>query len=130
MKIDDSISQQDRQSLCDKVQYVGNPVHKRNPGDFGLIPPSAAKYPKTLCDPTGIFRKEDALKVMQDGIRHGLVSQSYEGEFPRLVWGIHHHGESCFVLEFRLDSVQGTYHGYPLQKMDARYQEVLKKWKN
>lgn len=32
------------------VRYSGNPEHKRNPGDYGLDPPSAPRPGKTLCD--------------------------------------------------------------------------------
>ena len=32
----------------DGVRYSGNPEHKRNPGDFGLNPPSSPRAGKTL----------------------------------------------------------------------------------
>ena len=38
----------DLESLSGRVSYVGNPAHKRNPGDFGLTPPAAPSGDKTL----------------------------------------------------------------------------------
>jgi len=35
-------------SLAQKVKYGGNPEHKKNPGDFGLSPPSDPRPGKSL----------------------------------------------------------------------------------
>lgn len=54
-------------ALALQVRYRGNPQHKRNPGDFGLTPPSQPREGKTLCDRCGIIRKADAEQLLQEG---------------------------------------------------------------
>lgn len=34
--------------LASQVKYGGNPEHKRNPGNFGLTPPSGPRPGKSL----------------------------------------------------------------------------------
>ena len=46
--------------LAQNVRYGGNPQHKRNPGDFGLVPPSQPRPDKTLCDEAGITSIKEA----------------------------------------------------------------------
>src|SRR5581483_8636497 len=60
---------------AEAAHYSGNPEHKRNPGDFGLTPPAAARMGKTLCDKAGIFSRSTALELLRDGFRRGLVSR-------------------------------------------------------
>ena len=50
-------------ALAERVSYGGNPEHKKNPGDFGLTPPSGARRGKALCDELQIFAKEVALQA-------------------------------------------------------------------
>ncbi len=66
-------------SLASQVQYGGNPEHKRNPGDFGLTPPSGPRPGKSLCDTVKIFTKQQALELLRQGIASGLVSDRVEG---------------------------------------------------
>ena len=61
-------------SLAERVRYGGNPEHKRNPGDFGLTPPSSPRPDKTLCDEAGIFTRSEAVKLLQEGLKKGLIS--------------------------------------------------------
>ena len=44
-----------------RIRCQGSPLHKSNPGDFGLDPPSAARPGKTLCDEAGIFTRASCL---------------------------------------------------------------------
>lgn len=60
--------------LADVVRYGGNPEHKKNPGDFGLTPPADPRQGKSLCDTAGIFRRNEAEKLIKTGLRNGLVS--------------------------------------------------------
>lgn len=108
------------------VRYVGNPDHKRNPGDFGLSPPNRPRLGKTLCDTAGIFSRKEAQRLLREGIQRGVVSAEYEdGGWPRLVWAV----RDGMVLEARLDNVeQGTYHGYPLESDDPFVPKVLERW--
>lgn len=45
----------DLKILARRAGYGGNPAHKRNPGDFGLPPPSDPRPFKTLCDEIGVM---------------------------------------------------------------------------
>ena len=65
--------------MADTVTYGGNPEHKRNPGDFGLDPPSLPRQGKTLCDGANIFSRADALSLLRQGIVRGLVSKQERG---------------------------------------------------
>ena len=51
-----------------RVKYGGNPEHKRNPGDFGLTPPSQPRADKTLCDEVAVFKRTTALRLLRKGI--------------------------------------------------------------
>jgi hypothetical protein len=56
------------QQLGQRLLYGGNPEHKRNPGDFGLTPPSGARIGKMLCDEVGVFRRQEALELLRSGV--------------------------------------------------------------
>lgn len=108
------------------VQYGGNPEHKRNPADFGLTPPASPRPDKTLCDETGIVRRKDALKLLQEGIRRGLVSEQFRNGYPQNIWAVTSHG---VPLEAQLENpANATYHGYPIPENDSFREIVLEKW--
>lgn len=50
------LSEEERERLGN-AKYEGSPLHKRNPGDFGLTPPADPRRDKNLCDEASIFRK-------------------------------------------------------------------------
>lgn len=100
----------------------GNPLHKKSPGDFGLSP--RARPGKSLCDSTGIFRKDDALDLLREGLRRGAVSEKLVGKWPKQVWAISDNGD---VLEARRDG-DGSCHGYPLAFGDAFRDDVIDFW--
>lgn len=107
------------------ARYVGNPDHKRNPGDFGLSPPSRPRMGKSLCDSVEIFSRKEAEKLLQNGIERGVISVQIERGWPRIVWAV----RDGAVLEARLDNAeQGTYHGYPLDDTDPFVTTVLERW--
>lgn len=54
-------------ALAESVSYAGNPEHKSHPGDFGLMPPSAPRGDKTLCDRAGIRLRSVALSILRSG---------------------------------------------------------------
>ena len=112
--------------LADRVRYGGNPEHKKNPGDFGLTPPSDPRQGKSLCDATQIFRRDEAVKLLQAGLRSGLVSDRMEGEWPKNVWSVTDYGDA---LEAQLENPElGVYHGYPMPETDPLSHEVLRRW--
>jgi hypothetical protein len=112
--------------LAGNVTYGGNPEHKRNPGDFGLQPPSIPRKGKTLCDEVGIFTRKEALALIREGVKRGLVSIQERNGFPQNIWAVAPNGRP---IEAMLENPQkGTYHGYPLQTVDVLGEEVLERW--
>ncbi|PPC89434.1 MAG: hypothetical protein CTY34_11430 [Methylobacter sp.] len=113
--------------LAEKVKYGGNPEHKMNPGDFGLIPPSGPRPGKSLCDSVKVFSKKTALKYLQAGLRKGLVSERCNGDWPKNIWAVTDNG---IALEAQLENPEtGTYHGYPMPESDPLATEIAKLWK-
>ncbi len=124
------MTEEDRQryaALAEKAVYGGNPAHKKNPGDFGLTPPSSPRPAKSLCDAAGIFERCEARRLLQEGLRRGLVSKQQDGGWPKVVWAV---SDGDIPLEARLDnSEKGSYHGYPLPPSDPLAIEIVKRWK-
>lgn len=109
-----------------KVRYGGNAEHKRNPGDFGLAPPLGPRPNKTLCDAANICQSAQALKLLREGIRRGLVSRQERNGFPQNIWGL---SEDGIPFEAELDNIgTGSYHGYPMPEEDDFRCLVLEKW--
>ena len=121
------LSQAERANLCGRVAYSGNPAHKRSPGDFKLTPPASPRPDKTLCDAAGVSEKAAAQRLLEAGIRRGLVSsRSGAGNaFPQNIWAVDH----GVAFEAQLENpVRGTYHGYPLPDADPLRKQVLAWW--
>jgi len=113
------------EELARKADYAGNPYHKRNPGDFRCIPPSAPRLDKTLCDGVGVYQKAVAINLLRLGIRRGFVSRDRRGSWPQNVWAV----IGGQPLEASLTNrEQGTYHGYPMNSSDPLVKEVLDRW--
>jgi hypothetical protein len=112
--------------LSERVGYGGNPEHKKNPGDFNLAPPTNPRMGKSLCDDAEIFTRRAALKLLKKGLEKGLVSDRFNGEWPKNVWSVTAEGKP---MEAQLENpVLGTYHGYPMPESDPLASEVLQKW--
>ncbi|MCU0571494.1 MAG: hypothetical protein MUC41_00715 [Syntrophobacteraceae bacterium] len=115
------------QGLVGIVKYGGNPEHKKNPGDFGLMPPSQPRADKSLCDVVGIFSKKEATRLLKEGVKKGLVSEQMRNGFPQNIWAVTENG--C-PLEAQLENAEvGIYHGYPMYETDPLCEEVLMRWK-
>lgn len=106
------------------VQDTGNPGHKRNPGDFGLTPPTAPRAGKTLCDAVAIHSRSQARRLLEEGIRRGLISVQCRDGFPQNIWAVTGNGEP---LEAQHEG-NGRYHGYPMPEADPFREEVLAHW--
>lgn len=104
---------------------MGNPLHKRNPGDFGLIPPACASARKNLCDDVGIFNRRIAQQLLEEGLRRGFLSVNMCEGWPCNIWAV---SAGDIPLEARLDQTSGTCHGFPLSKNDPLYKEILTRW--
>ena len=108
------------------VSYGGNSEHKRNPGDFDLTPPSNPRPDKTLCDGADISSRAEALKLLREGIRRGLVSVQIRNGFPQNIWAVTKDG---IPLEGQLENPgNGTYHGYPMPEADWFRSKVIDRW--
>lgn len=106
------------------ARYGGNPDHKRNPGDFGLNPPSGPRPSKTLCDQVQIFRRSDAIVLLRAGLEKGMFSIQERNGWPQNVWAVTDKGQP---LEAQLEGI-GVYHGYPMPEADPFREKVLKRW--
>jgi hypothetical protein len=114
------------EALASRLRYVGNPLHKRGPGDFGLDPPAALRQGKSVCDGV-VDCKSDAQTLLKEGAKKGLVSMQTHGEFPQNVWAVAPGG---IPLEAMLDNFEsGTYHGYPMPEADPLRTVVIERWR-
>ena len=113
--------------LSNRASYGGNPEHKKNPGDFGLTPPASPRQGKSLCDVADVFTRREALTLLQEGMRRGLVSDREEQGWPKNVWSV---TEGNIPMEAQLENpVTGCYHGYPMPGSDPLAAEVLARWR-
>ncbi|MDY0962950.1 hypothetical protein [Massilia sp. CFBP9026] len=113
-------------SLAKKVKYGGNPEHKRNPGDFGLSPPSDPRPGKSLCDGVAVFTRAEAVRYLRAGLKRGLISDRFISGWPKNIWSV---TESGVALEAQIENVLlGVYHGYPMPDSDPFVEDVLKRW--
>jgi len=46
-------------------------------------------------------------------------------DWPRNVWALF---DNKIPLEARLDQYAGTYHGFPMDRRDPLYMEIIKNW--
>ncbi len=119
---------EERAVLQTLAKYEGSPHHKRNPGDFGLIPPSAPRPDKTLCDEARVHQRAVADSLFAKAIEHGLVSEAMTPEgLPKQLWVV---DENDQVFEAMHGGTRpGCYHGYPIRRSDPLYDEVLAAWR-
>ena len=115
--------QQRLDSWAETARYEGASYHKRNPQDFGLPQAGQPRRAKTLCDEVQINRLADALHLLRDGIRRGLVSSQERNGWPQHVWAV----SNGRALEAKQSS-EGVYHAYPLQNGDPFADEVIRRW--
>jgi hypothetical protein len=112
--------------LAAEVRYDGKPDHKRNPGDFGLTPPSLPRDDKSLCDEIHLFRRTEALRLLRLGLEKGMISEWDGTGFPKNIWSM---TEDGIPLEAQLGNRgNGTYHGYPLEVNDDFRDSVIARW--
>ena len=113
-------------SISTKVGYGGNPMHKRNPGDFKLNPPSDGRQHKTLCDRAKVFTRAEATRLLKQGAAYGLVSDAMKGDWPKNIWAVAQNGEPVeAILE---NETQGIYHGYSMGDSDPMAASVRQRW--
>lgn len=114
------------ETLAGLVGYGGNSEHKRNPGDFGLTPPSGPRPGKSLCDTVAIFSRKVAIDLLKEGARRCLISDRTVGGFPKNIWAV---TDSGIAVEAQLENpLTGTYHGYPMPESDPFVEVVIQRW--
>ena len=92
------------------------------------MPPAQPRPDSSLCDQSGIVTRAEALELLIEGVRQGLVSVQQRGDFPQNIWAVTPGGHP---MEAQLENqVQGSYHGYPLEPEDELWGDVLERWGN
>jgi len=115
------------EQLASMLSYTGNPEHKRNPGDFGLTPPSSPRPDKALCDDAAIVHRTIALELLREGARRGLISEQRRQGRPQNIWSV---AEDGTPLEAQLECAErAEYHGYPMPLSDPLRVQVLDRWR-
>ena len=99
----------DLQAVAAKAKYVGSPDHKRQLSHAG---PPKPRADASKCDPN-VGSQRQLTEWLREAIERGTVSELWEGDFPRYAW--HRVGDVCYAARLT-NSVQGDYHGYPLER--------------
>jgi hypothetical protein len=120
------LSDDERRALRTTATYEGSPLHKRNPGNFGLIPPAAPRLEKTLCDEAGVCDKAVANRLLASAIERGLGSEDVIDVFPKYLWALDERGQVFEAIYG--GSVRGAYHGYPIRRSDPFFDTISKLW--
>lgn len=121
------LSLNERANLRANAGYEGSPHHKRNPGDFGLTPPSAPRPDKTLCDEAQVFQVGVATALFAAAIDAGIASEGTGAPgFPKQLWAVDPSGQ-VFDAMYGGSRV-GRYHGYPIRRADPLFDEVVDAW--
>jgi hypothetical protein len=111
--------------LAEQARYGGNPEHKSKPADYCLKPPTNPRSGKTLCDKVREFTRAEALALVRDGFKRGMVSVQSRGGWPQNVWSVIEDEAYEAQLENR---EQGVYHGYPMPFDDDFRHLILREW--
>ena len=126
-RIQESPEPQELARLVEQVKCGGNPDHKRWGGNFGLTRQAPPRPATTLCEDVGISTKEQALALLQEGARRGLISARLSNGFPQNIWAVT--GDDI-PLEAQLENrIQGTYHGYPVTEDDPFRTTIMERWR-
>jgi hypothetical protein len=119
------LTEEEKLVLLERACYEGSPLHKRNPGDFGLTPPASPRPDKTLCDIAEVLTLQKAKHLLESAIKKGVASESRQAQhFPTSLWVV----DGEHVLEARYGGSRlGYYHGFPIPKDQALY-ELIRQW--
>lgn len=121
------LAPEEKEFLRAHAQYEGSPLHKRNPGDFGLTPPSAPRADKTLCDEAHVFQVQVAKDLLLSAIDGGIVSEGTASPgFPKQLWVVDSTGQVFEAMHG--GSQTGRYHGYPIRRTDPLFDEIVTAW--
>jgi hypothetical protein len=99
----------DLDAVASAARYCGSPEHKDTPSFAGQPKPRADA---SICDRSFASDRGRPQAWLTAAIRRGIVSEDWEGDFPRYVW----YKEEATVYEARLvNRTQGWYKGFPLK---------------
>jgi hypothetical protein len=86
---------------------------------------TAAGAAAQVCGGLLLIKRAEALDLLREGCRKGLIDRNLEDGWPKRIWAVH----QGVVLEAQHDkSPPGSYHGYPLQADDNFKRYVLNRW--
>lgn len=100
-------------SCADIASYVGSPEHKTFPSFAGRM---QGRSDATKC-PTRLKDQATINTWLTEAIRAGNVSEEFEGDFPRYVWGRPDGEDVCYEARVT-NGVLGQYKGYPLAEAE------------
>ena len=107
----------DVDALVGNAQYQGSPYHCAHS-------PSGYMPNKTKCPPH--VNDEQALGLLQQGLRLRMFSSELRSNWPRRVWAVDDDGQA---YEARLThSSTGEYHGFPLGREDKFAEYINNEW--
>ena len=119
-------TKQELDGFASIARYQGSAHHKLRPADYDFDPPTAPRPSKSVCDGKRVVRHDEARRLLQAGMRLGLVSSHKQGDWPKYVWTIDDNGE---VYEAKLGHDGNRYHGYRLSEDDGAMREwVMAEW--
>lgn len=95
--------------LVARVSYVGSPEHKARPLHLSYNFEPALRSDASRCDPT--IERDVAQAALQDALLRMSVSQEFDGDFPRYVWGSVNGQPHIARL---INSYLGQYKGWPI----------------
>lgn len=121
----EDVSLPELEKLAAKVKYTGNPAHKSGQKGFDLAQSASLRPGKTLCDLSGITHRRQAVALLREGLRRGVVRDRCVRGWPKQVWAV---ADTGVVFEAQYDGVGGSYHGYPLAEGDPFRQRVIDAW--
>ena len=116
-------TEQELDGFASTAHYQGSPHHKTRPIDYKFAPPVAPRPSKSVCDAKRVVPREEAWRLLQAGMRRGMVSSRVEGQWPKYVWAVDEHGE---VYEAKLGHDGHRYHGYRLGEDDSAMRDRVK----
>ena len=114
-------TKQELDGLASTARYEGSAHHKTRPADYGFEPAVAPRRSKSVCDDRRVIRREEARQLLRSGIRLGMVSSYFDGDWPQYVWAVDGAGE---VYEAKLGHDRRRYHGYRVREDD----DAMRRW--
>ncbi len=112
--------------IAEMAQYEGSAHHKTRPGDYGFSPSTNPRPHKSLCDGKRTVLKNEATKLLGDGISRGMISSCVGNGLPKYIWAVDSAGE---VYEAKLGGDGLSYHGYCLGHDDTMRKSIIKEWR-